>query len=248
MKVIINGANGKMGKVITELALNGYRGASLAAAIDINSASHAAFPIYEHLADFDGDADIIIDFSHHSITSTLIDYAISRNLPVVIATTGHTDAEMNIIEDASKKIAIFKSANMSVGIALLAEMAKRVASVMQNANIEIVEAHHNMKLDSPSGTALLLANSIKEVRTEAEFVYSRHGMEKRSENEIGIHALRYGSVIGEHEIIISDGTETIKLRHEAHSRSLFAQGAICAAAFLVKQPSGMYNMKSMLGN
>lgn len=246
MKVILNGANGRMGKTLTPMLLDGVEGSSLAAAVDINSAAYASFPIYERLSDFDGEADVIIDFTRHSTVSSLLEYAVTRKIPAVIATTGHTDEEMELIKKASEKIAIFKSANMSFGIALLAETAKRVASMMTGADIEIVETHHRNKLDAPSGTALLLADALLEVRPGAELVKGRAGMHKREDNEIGISSLRYGNVVGDHEIIISDGSESIRLRHEAHDRDLFAKGALRAAKFLVNCGAGIYNMDSML--
>jgi 4-hydroxy-tetrahydrodipicolinate reductase len=151
-----------------------------------------------------------------------------------------------MIERAAEKIAIFRSANMSIGVAILADFAKRAAALMPDADIEIVEKHHNQKLDAPSGTALMLANEIKESKTDATFVCGRYGHQKRTEKEIGIHALRMGGVIGEHEVILATPTETITLKHEAHTRALFADGALVAAAYLVGKPAGIYNMKDII--
>lgn len=246
MRVILNGANGRMGKTLTSLLLAGQEESSLAAAVDINSAAYAAFPIYESLWDFNGEADIIIDFTKHTCIGGLLEYALVKKLPVVVATTGHTDEEMQQITEASKHIAIFKSANMSYGIALLASAAKKIAALMPSADIEILETHHNKKLDAPSGTALLLADALLEVREGAELVKGRAGMHQRGKNEIGISSLRYGNIVGDHEIIISNGLETIRLRHEAHDRDLFANGALKAAKFLVDQKPGLYNTHSML--
>ena len=235
-----------MGKTLTSLLLAGQEESSLAAAVDINSAPYAAFPIYENLWDFNGEADIIIDFTKHTCIGGLLEYALAKKLPVVVATTGHTEDEMAQITEASKHIAIFKSANMSYGIALLANAAKKIASLMPGADIEILETHHNKKLDAPSGTALLLADALLEVREGAELVKGRAGMHQRGNNEIGISSLRYGNIVGDHEIIISNGLETIRLRHEAHDRDLFADGALKAAKFLVAQKPGLYNTHSML--
>lgn len=246
MRVILNGANGRMGKTLTSLLLAGKEESSLAAAVDTNSAPYAAFPIYESLWDFSGEADIIIDFTKHNCIGGLLEFALSKNLPMVVATTGHSEDEMVMINEASKHIAIFKSANMSYGIALLANAAKQVASLMPGADIEIVETHHNKKIDSPSGTALLLADALLEVRDGAQLIKGRSGMQPRGENEIGISSLRYGNIVGDHEIIISDGLETIRLRHEAHDRDLFANGALKAAKFLVGQKPGLYNTHSLL--
>ena len=151
-----------------------------------------------------------------------------------------------MIDEAAKSVAIFRSANMSIGVAILADFAKRAAALMPDADIEIVEKHHNQKLDAPSGTALMLANEIKEAKTDAVFVCGRYGHQKRTEKEIGIHALRMGGVIGEHEVILSTPTETITLGHEAHTRALFADGALVAAAFLVGKPAGIYTMKDII--
>ena len=151
-----------------------------------------------------------------------------------------------MIDEAAKSVAIFRSANMSIGIAVLADFAKRAAALMPEADIEIIEKHHNQKLDAPSGTALMLANEIKEAKTDAVFVCGRYGHQKRTEKEIGIHALRMGGVIGEHEVILATPTETITLKHEAHTRALFADGALVAAGFLVGKPAGIYTMKDIV--
>ena len=170
-----------------------------------------------------------------------------RQLPVVIATTGQSAEELHQIETAIDDIPVFLSANMSLGVAVLADLAKRAAALFPDAEIEIIERHHNQKLDAPSGTALLLARRIREARPEAEFVVGRHENGKRTPHEIGIHALRYGSEVGTHEIILSNGSETVTLKHEAENRALFAKGAVAAAAFLVKQPPGLYDMRDIIG-
>ena len=151
-----------------------------------------------------------------------------------------------MIDAAAKKIPIFHSANMSLGVALLVELAKITAKTFPDADIEIIEKHHNRKLDAPSGTALLLANAIKEIRTKAKLIFGRSGQAKRETDEIGVHAIRMGNVIGEHEVIVGTDTQTVTLKHEAHSRALFAEGAIAAAEFLIGKPAGMYDMKSMI--
>ena len=143
-------------------------------------------------------------------------------------------------------IPVFHSANMSLGIALLVELAKMTAKTFPDADIEIIEKHHNRKLDAPSGTALLLANAIKEIRTKAKLVFGRQGQAKREADEIGIHAIRMGNIVGEHEVIVGTDTQTVTLKHEAHSRALFAEGAMAAAAFLIGKPAGLYDMKRMI--
>lgn len=247
MKIIINGINGRMGSEVAKLALEGYRGAELIAGVDINPAA-LAVTCY---ADFGGIAtppDCIIDFSHHSTTRRLLDYCVSQRVPVVIATTGQTADELLMIDYASKEIPVFRSANMSLGVALLVELAKITAKTMLDADIEIIEKHHNRKLDSPSGTALLIAEEIKSVREKAFLVCGRSGQGKRDTNEIGISAVRLGNIIGEHEVIVGNDTQTITLKHEAHTRSLFAEGAIAAAAFLVGQGAGLYSMQDMISS
>ena len=248
MKVIINGSNGRMGKEVVKQLLAGYKNAELAAAVDVNNAGIKKYPVFEHLADFEGDADCIIDFTNHIATRGLLEYAVKRHLPTVIATTGHTEEELAVIKKASEEIPIFHSANMSVGIALLVELAKTTAKMLPDADIEIIEKHHNRKLDAPSGTALLIADGIKEIRQDSTYIFGREGHRQRTKEEIGIHAVRVGNIIGEHEVIVGTDTQTVTLRHEAHDRSLFAEGAVTAAAFLVHMPCGLYNMKDMINN
>ena len=170
-----------------------------------------------------------------------------RSLPVLIASTGHDDNEKNLIKEASKKIPIFFSANMSLGVALLSDLAERVTKLFGDCDIEIIEAHHNQKLDVPSGTALTLANAIKNAREDLEFNIGRHSNGKRLSNEIGIHSLRYGSEVGTHEIIFSNGLETITLKHDAKNRALFAKGALKAAEWLINKKPGLYGMKDLIG-
>ena len=240
LKVIVYGACGRMGRELIRL-IDQSEDLTLAAGGDKVGGE------YENLSDFIGDADIIIDFTNHVLTEGLCAYAAERKIPVVIATTGHTAEEKEAMNKAAKQVPVFHSANMSVGIALLASLAKQAAAALPGADIEIVEKHHNRKLDAPSGTALLLANEIKSVRTDAEYKLGRAGNAKREKNEIGIHAVRAGNIVGDHEIIICTDSQTLTLRHEAHDRALFAEGALTAAKYLasVKEP-GMYDMKTML--
>ena len=201
---------------------------------------------YTNIDDFGGKADMIIDFSNHLGTAELLDYAVKSETPVVIATTGHTPDELELIENAAKKIPVFHSANMSLGVALLVELAVKTAAVMPDADIEIVETHHNRKLDAPSGTALMIANAIKNVREKASFRLGRAGSAKREKDEIGIHAVRRGNIVGIHEVTVSTDTQTITLKHEAHSRALFAEGAVSAAEFLLGKPAGLYDMNNIV--
>jgi 4-hydroxy-tetrahydrodipicolinate reductase len=164
----------------------------------------------------------------------------------VVATTGHDERETELIKRASEHIPVFFSANMSLGVALLCELAKTAAKTMPDADIEIIEKHHNRKLDAPSGTALLLADAISTVRKGAYYVFGRGGQRKREKAEIGIHAIRMGNIVGEHEVIIGTDTQTITLKHEAHTRALFAEGAIAAADFLTSKPAGLYCMRDIV--
>lgn len=246
MRIIVNGAGGRMGKEVIKLAQNGFRDAELAAGMDINAQTGVDFPCYTNWKDIKEAADCIIDFSNHVGTAALLSYAVSKKLPVVVATTGHTDKEIMMIKEASNQIPVFWSANMSLGIALLVELAKIAVKTMPDADIEIIEKHHNRKLDAPSGTALMLANAIKKVRERSRLVFGRYGQSKRTKDEIGVHAIRMGNIVGEHEVLIGTDNETITLKHEAHDRALFAEGAMAAASFIIAKPVGLYSMQDMI--
>ena len=240
MKIIINGANGKMGHMISDLAIS--EGEEIVARVDTMPSEG----MYAHLEDFSGNADCVIDFSNHKAAPELVNYCVKHNMPVLIASTGHTPEELELIHDAAKKIPVFMSPNMSVGVALLADIAERVMRIFGECDIELIEAHHNQKLDVPSGTALMLAKRIQEARSDSTLNIGRHENGKRPANEIGIHSLRYGTEVGTHEIIFSNGLETITLRHDAKNRALFAKGALSAVKWLVKQSAGFYDMKDFL--
>ena len=233
-----------MGREVVKLCEANYRGANLAFGVDPNG-SGETYKSFDEIRSTDG-VDCIIDFSHHSATPALLDFAITQGLPLVLCTTGHTEEEIALINKASENIPLFYSGNMSLGIALLVELAKTTATAFPEAEIEIIEKHHDRKIDAPSGTALMLANAICEVRPEAYANCGRSGQGKRTPEEIGIHSIRLGNIVGEHEVIVGTQSQTITLKHEAHNRSLFAEGAIAAADFLIGQPAGMYDMKSML--
>ena len=241
MNIILNGAKGRMGRIVDAAAAAG--GHSVVARVDFGYAGGEGL---RTLDEYQGPADVVIDFSNHAATAQVVDYCTKRGLPVVVATTGQTEEELALIDGAAKTVPVFLSANMSLGVALLADLAKKAAAVFPDADIEIIEKHHNQKLDVPSGTALLLARRIKEARPAAEFVIGRHENGKRTKAEIGIHSLRLGNEVGVHEIIIATGSETITLKHEAENRSLFAQGALAAAAFIVGKAPGMYDMRSII--
>lgn len=245
MRVVINGIGGRMGSETARLLARGYKDITLAAGVDKNGAE-APVSCYKRLGDVLESFDCVIDFSHHSAARELIDFCVSYKKPVVIATTGHTAEEISIIKEAAKYIPVFFSGNMSVGIALLCELAKTAAKTFAEADIEIVEVHHNRKLDAPSGTAIMLADAIKSVRDGLHCVFGRSGQAKREKNEIGIHSLRMGNIVGEHSVIIGTDTQTITLKHEAHDRVLFAEGACEAALFICGKQPGLYEMKNII--
>ncbi len=240
MKLIINGAGGRMGKIIASMAGS----ENIAALVDVTFEAGAGK--YHSLDDFTGEADCVIDFSNHTSAPEIMTYCMKRNLPVLIATTGHTQEELSAIREASAKIPVFMSPNMSIGVALMADIAERVARVFGECDIEMIEAHHNQKLDVPSGTALMLAKRLQEARENLTFNVGRHENGKRDTNELGIHSLRYGSEVGTHEIIFSNGLETITIKHDAKDRALFARGALSAAEWLVKQKPGFYGMRDFI--
>lgn len=243
MKVLVNGAAGRMGGALRAMIEQGCQGSQLAGAVDAFAASGDMLPSLEQ---FTGEADCIIDFSNHAGTRGLTDYAVAHKLPVVIATTGQTDEELEMIHAAAKTIPVFFSGNMSLGIALLMQLARTTAKMFPDADIEIVESHHNQKLDVPSGTALMLGKAVQEARPDSFLLVGRRDYGKRQKKEIGIHSLRMGNTVGIHEVIVNTGTQIITLKHEAQDRSLFAEGALSAAAFLMGKAPGLYDMNDIV--
>lgn len=244
MKVLISGITGHMGKILSDMiSQNGDLEVTCGVSKNQNDTSVKCFHSFN---DVNVDIDIVVDFSHHSLTKEMVDFAIKKNIPLVIATTGQTDDEKKIIREASNTIPIFFASNYSMGIATLIESAKQVASRFKNADIEIVETHHNRKLDAPSGTALKIAESLKEVRPDANLVLGRSGNKKREKNDICISSIRLGNVVGIHEVLISTEHECISLKHEAYDRGLFAEGAINAIKFINGKPKGLYTMNDMI--
>ncbi len=241
--ILVYGALGRMGSLVVN-AVERAEDLNLAAAVDEYSQGGAVkcFPVEvtEHV-------DVVVDFSHHSLTGKLLKFCLERSLPLVLCTTGHTDEERAAVTAAAERIPIFSSANMSLGIAALTDLARRAAALFPDADIEIVEAHHNRKLDAPSGTALMLARAMQEVRPGSTLNIGRSGMGKREKNEIGVQALRMGNLPGTHAVIIATDTQTITLKHEAHDRALFAEGALSAARFIVGKPAGLYDMTALVG-
>lgn len=249
-KIIMNGCNGKMGQVITRL-VNDDTDCEIVAGFDVNDTVDNAYPVFTNPDEFTGDADVVIDFSHPSALTNVLNYCKKRKLPVILATTGFTNEQKQEFTDASKEIPVFFSANMSLGINLLIALAKKATKLLEgNFDIEIVERHHNQKIDAPSGTALAIADAIDETLSfPAEYVYDRHAVrKKRKKTEIGLHAVRGGTIVGDHEIIFAGTDEVIELKHSAHSKEVFAVGAIKAAKFITDKPAGMYNMNDLISN
>ena len=248
MKIIISGINGRMGRAIEEICSQS-EDVVIVGGVDVNLGTPHKFPTVSSPFELgEGKiADVLVDFSHHSACALLCDYAVKTGTPTVFATTGHTPEELEMISEASKKVAVFRSANMSVGVNLIIELAKQAAGILSDFDIEIVEQHHNKKLDAPSGTALMIADGIKSVRQDSEYVYDRTKERKqRAENEIGIHSVRGGTIVGEHEVIFAGNNEVVKISHSASSREIFASGAIRAARFIADKESGLYNMADLI--
>lgn len=247
-KIILTGACGKMGRVIQNLVAN-REDCTIVAGVDKYNDGTSAFPIYETIDKVTEEADVIIDFSNPALLKDLLAFSTGKKMPVVIATTGFDECQKKQIQDASKETAVFFTYNMSLGINLLAVLAKKAVNVLgDDFDIEIIEKHHNQKIDAPSGTALMLADAIcEEIEQPMKYEYDRHAKrEKRTKNEIGMHAVRGGTIVGEHEIIFAGRDEIITLSHSARSKELFAVGAVNAAVFMTDKTSGLYDMSEMI--
>lgn len=250
-RVIMHGCNGKMGQVITGLC-NADPDVTIVAGIDVsNHITTNPYPVFTDINQCDVDADVVIDFSNSKAVDALLSFCVARKLPVVLCTTGLSDEQLKNVSDVSKEIAILRSANMSLGINMLLKELKNVASIMSPAgfDIEIVEKHHNQKVDAPSGTALALADSINEaLNHEYHYVYDRsQKREKRDAKEIGISAVRGGSIVGEHEVLFAGPDEVITITHTAFSKAIFGNGALQAAKFLAGKSAGLYDMSQVIG-
>ena len=247
IKVILNGCNGRMGRVITDL-IEKQNDMTVTAGIDI-APGDKTYPVYPNLRDCGEKADVLIDFSNPAILPQLISDIQKKRLPAVIATTGLSDSDLVLLEEASRVVPLFRSFNMSLGINLVQQLVQNASKILGDRfDVEIIEKHHNKKKDSPSGTALMLADSVNQVRTEKlEYVFGRSGNDAlRRSNELGIHAFRGGTIVGEHEVVFTGTDEIIEVGHKAYSRQIFATGAIAAARFLTECRPGLYNMQDML--
>lgn len=247
VKILLSGAMGRLGRAV-RAAAEGNDGYKVVAGIDVVPAAEN-IPIYASPAEVDVDVDVIIDCSHHTAVTPLLAYAVEKGIPTVICTTGHTEEETKLIYDTAKKIPIFFSRNMSLGINLLIELAKKAAAILgESYDIEILEKHHNKKLDAPSGTALMIADEIADtVEFDAEYVYERQSKRQaRGKNEIGISSIRGGTIVGEHEVIFAGTDEIVTISHSAASREVFANGAIRAALYMVGKAPGFYDMSTLV--
>ena len=242
LRIILSGCLGKMGKVITNIVDN-RDDCEIVCGIDINE-GEASYPIFSDISKVDIEADCIIDFSHPSALSGVLEFAKQNKIAAVIATTGLSAEQTEEIKAASEIIPVFFSFNMSLGVNLLLELAKKAATVLEGFDIEIIEKHHNQKIDAPSGTAVMLAEGINEAKNNSMlYEYDRHSKrQKRTDNEIGIHAVRGGTIVGEHDVMFCGRDEIITLSHSARSKEIFAVGAVNAALFVADKPHGLYNM------
>ena len=250
VRAIMHGCNGKMGQVITGLVKNDAE-IEFVAGVDTYMGISNTYPVFESIEKCDVEADVIIDFSNAKAVDNLLDYCVEKQVPVVLCTTGLSEEQLVKVEEASKKVAVLKSANMSLGVNLLMKILKDAAKVLAPAgyDIELVEKHHNLKVDAPSGTALALADSINEAMdNEYTYVYDRSQVrEKRSQKEIGISAVRGGTIVGDHEVIFAGTDEVIEFKHTAYSKAVFGKGAVEAAKFLAGKPAGRYDMSGVIG-
>lgn len=246
--IAICGACGKMGRVIADV-IAGRDDCKVVAGIDKITQSYSDFPIYVSVSEMTEKPQVIIDFSHPSSLDDLLGYCLASGTALVVATTGYNEEQIAKIHKAAEQIPLFFTFNMSLGINLLADLAKKAVKVLGGQyDIEIIEKHHNQKLDAPSGTAIMLADAINEELDEKySYVYDRHSVRaKRSKTEIGMHSVRGGTIVGEHEIIFAGRDEVISLKHEAHSKQVFAVGSVNAAVFLAGKPAGLYAMSDLL--
>ncbi len=249
IRAIMHGCNGKMGSVITTLCEDDAE-ISIVAGVALNLEPARSYPVYTNIAQVQEEADVIIDFSGATAVDALLDYVEEKKVPVVLCTTGLSEAQLRRVEEVSTSVAVLRSANMSLGINTLMDLLKKATQVFANAgyDVEIVEKHHNQKLDAPSGTALALADVINEEMDGAyEYVYDRSQVrQKRDKKELGISAVRGGTIVGEHEIIFAGLDEVITFQHTAYSKSIFAKGAVSAAKFLAGKSAGMYDMADVI--
>ncbi|QSX08486.1 4-hydroxy-tetrahydrodipicolinate reductase [Alkalibacter rhizosphaerae] len=248
MNILLSGCNGAMGQTI-ETVLSSLEGMDIVAGFDTKSANHQRFPVYQTLENVSENIDVIIDFSHFSAFDAITDFAFQHQIPIVVATTGLSLENEEKLIKMSSEIPVFRTANMSIGINVMLGLVAQAEKMLQGFDIEILERHHNKKQDAPSGTALMLADAINQATDlPYEFVYGREGKSaKRKEREIGIHAIRGGTIAGEHTVLYAGDDEIIEITHSATSKKVFAKGAVTAARYIHERSPGMYDMKKLLG-
>ncbi len=246
MDITISGANGRMGKVLFELIKAGddFHAAAL---VDSTFETDSKAKTFKRIFEYTGKSDAIIDFSFHSCAPVLCTYAVKTKTPLVIATTGHTEKEKSMIFSAAKHIPVFYSANMSLGVSLTVCIAKMAAKAFPDSEIEIIETHHDKKADVPSGTALMIAEAVRSVRPQLQIKFGHCFGGTRTKNELYIHSLRLGNSAGSHEIVFALPFQTVTIKHEAHDRKLFAEGALAAAKFIAEKECGLYSVEDILG-
>ena len=249
-RIVICGCNGKMGNVVAR-TVSKFEGCKVVAGIDISGKQNSEFPVFKTPDEVNIPADVIIDFSNPAVLSSLLKYSSKNSIPLVVCTTGFSSAQIRTIKSTSESVPIFYSGNMSLGINLIINLAEKAAKILgKGFDIEIVEKHHNQKIDAPSGTALMIADRLSRYVSggEASYVYDRHSYRKpREANEIGIHSVRGGSIVGDHEVMFSGPSEIVSISHHAQSREIFAEGAVKAAIFLKDKSPGVYDMGDLLG-
>ena len=249
VKIIMHGCNGKMGQVISRI-VEGDKSAEIVAGVDAYTGLANPYPVFDSIEKCDVDADVVIDFSNASAVDGLLDYCASKQIPVVLCTTGLSEAQLAKVQESSRKVAVLKSANMSLGVNLLMKLLQDAVKVLAPAgfDVEIVEKHHNQKVDAPSGTALALADSMNDAMNHTyEYVYDRSQVrKKRGHLEMGISAVRGGSIVGEHDVIFAGQDEVIEFTHTAYSKAIFGKGAVEAAKFLKGKEAGLYDMKDVI--
>lgn len=250
INILMSGCNGKMGQVITRLAEQ-YDDLKICAGYDISDNGKNSYPVFTQLDRCSLTIDVIIDFSNPDALDSILSFATAKRIPIIVATTGLSQAQKKLLENMSASIPIFFSANMSLGVNLLMDLVQKAAKILEsNYDIEIIEKHHNQKLDAPSGTALAIADSINSVlEQKQEYIYDRHSRrKKRSKTEIGIHAVRGGTIVGEHSVIFAGADEIIEINHSAMSKDIFGTGALRAARYMYKKAPGLYDMNDLLAD
>lgn len=249
VNVLISGANGRMGKKVYEACALSDKVTAICGVDLVENLSNKNYPIYSNFDAVNEKIDVVIDFSAPTSLDGILAFASQSKCALVLCSTGYNQSDIEKIKNASKTLAIFRSANMSLGVNVLIDVVKKAAKALYGFDVEIIEKHHNQKVDSPSGTALMLADAVKSVQTDKHYIYGREGLVgKRDANEIGIHAIRGGNIVGEHDVIFAGNFETITLSHQATDRSVFANGAVRAAEFISTKQNGLYDMTDVIND